>query len=309
MRYFISLSFKGTSFCGWQHQVNCLSVQDEIERALNILFGKRVEVTGAGRTDAGVHAINYVAHFDLLCPIPPEDFPRVIYKLNAILCPDVVIHNIHAVDPGAHARFDAVSRTYRYYIHTLKDPFLKQYSYYFPYNPDIGKMNEASKYLLGEHDFTSMAKLHSNAKTNICTVKEAFWSPGVPVNISPSSGLTPLMSGLTPPAPSASMSSAISGSHPDYSFTSSAFASASSSASTPFYNAVCNTFCFTITANRFLRNMVRAVVGSLLEVGRGKHDPEWIAEILRQKSRSAAGSSVPAHPLILTSIEYPSGEF
>ncbi|MCK9304395.1 MAG: tRNA pseudouridine(38-40) synthase TruA [Bacteroidales bacterium] len=262
MRYYISISFKGTSFRGWQHQATHNSVQDEVERALGLLFGEKIAVTGAGRTDAGVHAINYIAHFDLSTPLSAEDHPRIVYKLNAILSSDIAIDNICQVAPDSHARFDAVNRSYRYFIHTAKEPFLNQFSYYFPYRIDIEQMNKAAKYLTGEHDFTSMAKLHSSAKTNICTVKEAFWSPDSPLSLKATS------------CPS-------------------------------YENLSGKTYCFNITANRFLRNMVRAIVGSLLEIGRGKENPEWIIEVMEKKNRCAAGSSVPAHPLFLVSVEYP----
>jgi len=272
MRLFISISFRGTSYCGWQVQPYQPSVQEEVEKALTIFLGEKIEVTGAGRTDAGVHAINYVAHFDSDNPLPFQDIARLIYKINAILPSDIVIHDICQVDQLSHARFDAVSRTYNYFIHTMKDPYLGDYSHYFPYPVNIDRMNDAAQFIIGEKDFTTMAKLHSDARTNICTVTEAYWEAGAPVGVSPLS-----------PTAFTGVTSACRGVRSDNS----------------------DTFCFTISANRFLRNMVRAVVGSLLEVGRGKHDPEWIMEILNKKNRSAAGSSVPAHPLFLTKVEYP----
>ena len=272
MRFFISISYKGTRFCGWQTQPEQLSVQDEIERALTLLLGEKCEVTGAGRTDAGVHAINYVAHFDTDNPLPLQDSERVIYKINAILPSDIVVHDICNVSRTAHARYDAIGRSYCYFVHTRKDPFLPDFSYYFPYNVEIAKMNEAAKYLIGEKDFTTMAKLHSDVKTNICKVTDAFWEAGSPI------GVTPLL-------PTA-FQGVLSLSHGQKYEDSGAF-------------------CFTISANRFLRNMVRAIVGSLLEVGRGKNKPEWIRDILLKKNRSLAGNSVPAHPLFLTKIEYP----
>jgi tRNA pseudouridine38-40 synthase len=180
----------------------------------------------------------------------------LLYKINAILPASIVVTDICAVSPDAHARFDALSRTYNYYVHTIKEPFLTDFSYFFPYQLDIESMNRAAALLIGEMDFTSMAKLHSDVKTNICNVTEALWTPGSPLNT-----LTP--AGLT------------------------------------------NSYCFTISANRFLRNMVRAIVGSLLEIGRGRRQPEWITQLLSQKDRSAAGNSVPAHALYLTKIEYP----
>ena len=255
MRFFISLSYNGRSFNGWQVQPGHPSVQSELERAFSLFFGLPLSVTGAGRTDSGVHAVNYVAHIDIEERlVRPEDLPRTIYKINAILPADIVIHDICQVQDDAHARFDAISRSYNYFVHNAKDPFLGQYSYFYPYELDIDKMNEAALFLLGEQDFTSMAKLHTDVKTNICTVTQALWHPAAPLTFSPLDG---------------------------------------------------KTLCFTITANRFLRNMVRAAVGSLLEVGRGRKEPGWIKELLEEKNRSSAGNSVPAHPLFLTNIEYP----
>ncbi len=246
MRFFIYLSYKGTSYFGWQIQPNNPSVQESIEKALTLYTGNSVNITGAGRTDTGVHALNYVAHFDSDFPFVGKDSPKHIYKLNAILPPDIVIDDIKLVNNIAHARFDAVSRTYKYYIHFNKDPFCNDFSYQIHYETNIKKMNNACEYLLGIHDFTSMAKLHSDVKTNICNVSKAEW---------------------------------------EYIDT--------------------NKICFTITADRFLRNMVRAIVGSLLEVGRGKSEPEWIEQILIAKDRGKAGTSVPAKALFLCKIEYP----
>ncbi len=256
MRYFISLTYKGSSYCGWQIQVNQQSVQAELEKAFSLYLRMNTQITGAGRTDAGVHAINYVAHFDSVIPIQAQDYPKLIYKINAILPSDITILNICQVPDNAHARFDALCRTYNYFVHSRKNSFLDQYSYFYPYELDLDKMNSAATLLLGEHDFTSMAKLHSDSKTNLCTVTQAIWKPYSPLNFS------------TIPKSDSSI-------------------------------------CFSISANRFLRNMVRAVVGSLLEVGRGKKEISWISEIMEQKNRCAAGSSVPAHPLFLTNIEYP----
>ena len=253
MRYFISLSYRGSSYCGWQIQVNDPSVQSEVERAFSVYLKSEIKVTGAGRTDTGVHASNYMAHFDSPEPIQIQDYSKLIYKINAILPADITLLNIFSVADDAHARFDAVSRTYKYYIHTSKDSFAGDFSYFFPYKIDLAAMNLAASYLLGEKDFTSMAKLHSDVKTNICNVSEAFWATGSPLSLDCSD----------------------------------------------------SSYCFTISANRFLRNMVRAIVGSLLDVGRGKLGPESVLEILGQKDRSAAGISAPAHALFLTAIEYP----
>ena len=254
MRFFILISYNGSAYCGWQRQKNGISVQEQLEKAFSVFLRESTEITGAGRTDSGVHAINYHAHFDSANPVLLKDPLKIIYKINAILPPDIVIHDICQVNNDSHSRFDAISRTYRYYVHTFKDPFAAGYSYFFPYSLNIDAMNKAASYLTGERDFTSMAKLHSETKTNICNVTEAIWTPGDPVNLHPESN---------------------------------------------------GRFCFTITANRFLRNMVRAVVGSLLEVGRERKSPEWIIEVLNEKERGAAGNSVPAHALFFTEINYP----
>jgi tRNA pseudouridine38-40 synthase len=246
MRFFIYLSFRGSSYSGWQIQPGASSVQKCLENALGLYTGIPVSVTGAGRTDAGVHARNFVAHFDSALPLS-DDRLKHIYKINAILPSDIVIHDIVRVNDSAHARFDALSRTYKYYIHHSKDPFRSEFSWQYKYRPDIGTMNTACKYLIGIHDFTSMAKLHSETKTNICNVTLAEWS-----------------------------------------------------------HVESDALVFTITADRFLRNMVRAIVGSLLEVGRGRYEPETIGEILEAKDRCKAGNSVPAKALFLCNIEYPS---
>lgn len=254
MRLFIKLSYNGRNYKGWQIQPGDPSVQAQLERALTIWFREPVEVTGAGRTDSGVHAVNYIAHFDLACDnmTLSEDMQKSIFKINAILPSDIVVHKIWQVPDDAHARFDAISRTYNYYVHSDKAPFLNEYSLFYPYDLQIDKMNKAAELIIGTHDFTSMAKLHTDARTNICTVTNAIWETGSP--------------------------------------------------STLYVN---DSLQFTITANRFLRNMVRALVGTMLEIGRGRHEPEWITEVLNLKDRSSAGNSVPAHPLFLTDIKYP----
>ncbi|MDP3452605.1 MAG: tRNA pseudouridine(38-40) synthase TruA [Bacteroidales bacterium] len=261
MRFFILLSYNGSSYCGWQRQINGPSVQESLENAFSAYLREDVQITGAGRTDSGVHAVNYIAHLDSCNDILIKEQQTLIYKINAILPTGIVLHNICQVADDAHARFDAVSRTYQYLVHTKKTPFLNDYSSLFPYPLDIDKMNSAAEYLVGQHDFTSMAKLHSDVKNNICTVTYAKWKMGSPGII------------------------------------------------TPYEKAISSdeggSFIFTISANRFLRNMVRAIVGSLLEVGRGRQEPEWIADILTKKDRSAAGSSVASHALFLINVKYP----
>lgn len=244
MRYFIRLSYNGSAFCGWQIQKNANSVQEELQKALTTLLKEPVAVTGAGRTDTGVHAINYIAHFD--SQKITQDTTTLIYKINAILPKEICVHAFFAVHAGAHARFDAVSRTYKYFIHTCKDPFDAGFSLYVqPDKMDLNKMNEAAKYFLGEQDFSSLEKINGGNKTSICHVTEARWEQTDE-----------------------------------------------------------NHYVFTVTANRFLRNMVRAMVGSLLEVGAGKKEPEWIPQMLAQKNRCLAGQSVPGKALFLIEIKY-----
>jgi len=253
MRYFIRLSFLGTSYSGWQIQQNATSVQAELEKALSLLLGTSVEVLGAGRTDSGVHAMNYIAHFDSNLELS-EKATEFLYKLNAILAPDISAHAITPVSEQAHARFDALSRTYLYYIHLYKNPFIEPFSTFCPFSLDVAAMNQGAEQLLGTHDFSSFSKLHGGNKTNICTLSQAFWSKPEPC--------LPVM-------------------------------------------ATEGHLVFTVSANRFLRNMVRAIVGSLIEVGRGKIPPGEINKILEKKDRNAAGASVSAQGLFLYKIDYP----
>lgn len=241
-RYLFELAYNGTAFSGWQKQPNAPSVQESIEQALSALNSNDpIDVVGCGRTDAGVHAQHYVLHVDL----PQVDDPvNLVFKLNRMLPKSIVIYNIQESASDFHARFDAKKRTYRYYIHWQKNPFLEN-SWYVPQDFNLKKMNEAAQYLLGTQDFTSLAKLHTDVKTHICTVYHAEWK--------------------------------VEGEQ----------------------------VCFEISADRFLRNMVRACVGTLLDVGIGRIQPEDIPAILAAKDRQAASTSVPAHGLFLWRIEYP----
>lgn len=257
MRYKIRLSYDGRDFCGWQIQNNGRTVQGEVEKALNTYLGISIPVTGAGRTDSGVNAINYIAHIE----VPDEvrvDAAQLCYKLNAITPADIVIHEVSETDRDFHARFDAVSREYNYYIHFKKDPFCERHSYRMRHRLDLERMNEAAAYLLGEHDFSCFEKTGGNNLTSICTVTEAVWKTYVPDHCS--------MLGF------------------------------------PYDEG--EYIVFRIKANRFLRNMVRAVVGSLIEVGRGKRDPEWIRELIENGTRSDAGSSVPGNALFFSGAAY-----
>jgi tRNA pseudouridine38-40 synthase len=244
-RYFIELAYKGTPFCGWQLQPNGPTVQEELEQALGKLLREPVRLTGAGRTDAGVHALHYVAHFDASRDDLHTD-ALLINRINGITPRGIAVYRIAAVPPDAHARFDAVSRTYCYRIAVKKNPFTVDLAYHL-YRPlDMAKMNEAAAILPEYKDFTSFSKLHGNAKTNLCDILEACWTDDGKGEMQ-----------------------------------------------------------FTVTANRFLRNMVRAIVGTMIECGLGKYPPVDIRRIIMEKNRGAAGSSAPPQGLYLAKIEYP----
>jgi tRNA pseudouridine38-40 synthase len=244
-RYFIRLAYNGAPFHGWQSQPNAVSVQSTVEEALGRICASPVKITGAGRTDTGVNARTMLAHFDLDREL--TDIPGKIRSLNALVGRDIAIDGIWRVHNDAHARFDATSRTYHYYIHTGKSPFLYTHSWQAPTHPlDFDLMNRCGEYLLGIDDFTSFAKLHSDAKTNICRVTHAHW-----------------------------------------------------------HNLDDGRYVFIITADRFLRNMVRAVVGTLIEVGRGKMSYNRFCEVVAAHDRCEAGTSMPASPLFLWDVTYP----
>lgn len=256
MRYRMELSYDGSAFRGWQRQPDAPSVQGTIETALKTLLHEEIQLTGAGRTDTGVHASAYTAHFDA-----ETEFERtqLAYKLNSILPTEIAIKSISPANPDFHARFDAVKREYIYLIHRKKNPFLRNRSYYFGYpDMDFEAMNRAASLLKGTHDFSAFEKTGADNKTSVCTVFEARWSR------LKESGL-------------------------------------------PFGTAESECWCFRISADRFLRNMVRAIVGSLLEVGRGKRTEENFGKLMDAtvaNARSLAGESVPAHALYLNKIEY-----
>lgn len=252
MRYFIQLSYDGTGYHGWQVQPNGVSVQEVLQKALSTLLRQPTEVTGAGRTDAGVHASMMVAHFDWPaahegegCEEAPLDCTQLTYKLNRLLPPDVAVQEVRPVGPEMHARFSATRRTYHYYIHTRKDPFLRGYSWQVNVPLDFALMNEAAQVLLEYSDFTSFSKTGTDVKTNICQLTEARWEQLKP-----------------------------------------------------------GEWRFTVSANRFLRNMVRAIVGTLVEVGRHRMTISQMRHAIEAKDRQRAGESVPGHALYLTNIEY-----
>ena len=313
MRYLLSLSYDGSAFCGWQIQPSSPSVQQCLEEALAKLCGGPVAVTGAGRTDTGVHAADYVCHFDLTGPLPFEasDF---CYKLNAILPRSVVVHAVLPAADDFHARFSATQRSYTYFIHRKKDPFVAAYSWQcgFP-GLDFDAMNEACQYLLGTHDFSCFEKVGGANKTSLCTITEAFWKPYTPTHVSLmdyDSLLLPESSAMTTgrseeegvvsetcghPRPHKREGPAACGGRGREATVSDTIPS--SGGKPPYWY-------FRVSADRFLRNMVRAIVGTLIEVGRGKHDPAWVKELIETGTRGDAGESVPGHALFLSKVKY-----
>lgn len=241
-RHFIHLSYDGTRYHGWQIQPTGDSVQEELQRALSLLLGHDVSVTGAGRTDTGVHARHMVAHFDTDAEL---DCARLAFRLNRLLPCDIAIDRIEPVSAEMHARFSAKWRTYHYYLHTEKNPFLRAYSCELRYPLDFARMNEAASNLLAASDFGAFCKAHADVKTTLCHVTEARWVQDGPAQ-----------------------------------------------------------WHFVITANRFLRNMVRAVVGTLIDVGRGRISVADFDRIVAGRKRTEAGESMPAKALFLEHIQY-----
>lgn len=242
MRYFITLGYDGTDFHGWQIQPNGNSVQEELQKALSTLMRQPMEVVGAGRTDAGVHARQMVAHFDSDSAV---DCQQLTYRLNRIVPRSMAVYKVEKVADDMHARFSAKRRTYRYFVHTRKDPFLRHYSYQLPYSLDFNQMNKAACILLDYSDFGAFCKSHSDVKTTICKVTAAKWHQTAP-----------------------------------------------------------DEWYFEISADRFLRNMVRAVVGTLMDVGRGRLSLEEFRGVIEGRKRTAAGESMPGNALFLEKVEY-----
>ena len=250
MRYFITLSYDGARYHGWQIQPNGPSVQEKLQWALSTLLRQEISVTGAGRTDAGVHASMMVAHFDFSGEWgegdgQPLDGRQLAYKLNRLLPQDIAVQEVRQVSNDLHARFSATSRTYHYYIHTVKDPFLRAFSCELHYPLDFQLMNEAAAILMTYEDFGAFCKAHADVKTTLCHITAAKWH-----QISPSA------------------------------------------------------WYFEITANRFLRNMVRAVVGTLIDVGRGRLSLDDFRKVIEGKRRTEAGESMPANALFLEDVRY-----
>lgn len=242
MRYFVSLSYKGTDFHGWQIQPNAITVQQKIQEGLYVLLREQVHIYGAGRTDTGVHAKQMYAHFDSEASF---ELDELCYRLNSILPDTILIKSIFCVPANAHARFDALCRRYEYWICSFKNPFLKESAWLLFNELNYDLMNEAAALLLDVSDFTSFSKLNTDVNNNICILNKALWEKKD------------------------------------------------------------DTWIFTIESNRFLRNMVRAIVGTLVNVGKGNISLEEFKAIVVKKDRSHAGISAPAQGLYLVNIEYP----
>lgn len=247
-RYFLRLSYVGTQYHGWQQQAN---TPDTIQEIMNIryssILGEKINMIGCGRTDTGVHARDFYAHFEVEKTDLMADYELWMYKFNVVLPHDMAVHEIIPVHEKANARFSATSRTYQYFLHHKKDAFLLDRSYYCPQQLDVEQMNKAAAMLFNYTDFTSFSRSRTQVKTNLCTIMKAEWE------------------------------------------------------------VINNGLVFTIKANRFLRNMVRAIVGTMVDIGKGKLTVDDFCRIIESKDRSAAGSSAPACGLYLMKVEYKEG--
>ena len=241
MRYFIEFAYKGTNYHGWQIQPNAISVQQTLNQAVSTILKIEINLVGAGRTDTGVHAKQMFAHFDFEGAI---EIDFLIHKLNSYLPKDIAVLNFYKVSSNAHARFNATKRTYEYHIHTQKNAFDNDDSYYFKNNLNIDLMNQACEILTKHTDFECFSKVHTDVNTFNCKIENAVWTKNE------------------------------------------------------------NKLLFTISADRFLRNMVRAIVGTMINIGLEKVSLQQFVTIIESKDRKKAGFSVPAHGLYLTKVEY-----
>ena len=239
-RYFLEVFYKGTNYSGFQVQENANSVQAEMEKAFHTLQKEAIQLTGASRTDAGVHALQNYFHFDY----PDALHPQFLYKINAILTDDIGVRKVTRVREDLHCRFDAISREYRYYVYRNKNPFLRDRAYYYPYTLNQQALTEAAKMLMEYHDFASFSKRNSQVKTFLCTIETSEWK-------------------LEEDA-----------------------------------------LVYQVKANRFLRGMVRGLVGTMLQVGRGKTSLEAFRDIILSRDCTKANFSVPAHGLFLVRVNY-----
>ncbi|MCX7955329.1 MAG: tRNA pseudouridine(38-40) synthase TruA [Bacteroidales bacterium] len=246
MRYFLDISFDGTNYYGWQIQKNQISVQEVLNEKISLLLRETINLVGCGRTDTGVHARQFFAHFDVNNEIDKINFKK---KINSFLPEDISVNNIYSVVPNAHARYSAIMRTYRYYISLLKDPFIRKYSFYYRYNVNIELLKIGSSIIKNTKDFTAFTKTQGGQKHCLCEIYECTWTQKN------------------------------------------------------------NVLIFTITANRFTRNMVRSIVGTLLEFQRGKFDADYLKKIIDSKDRKMASHSVPPYGLFLEEVKYPTDIF
>jgi len=244
-RYFIRLAYNGARYHGWQIQANAVTVQEIITKAVKLIWAEEFEMIGCGRTDTGVHAREFYAHFDLEEKKSQEELNELTRRLNRYFPEDILIYSIFPVPADLHSRFNAISRTYEYHIHTQKDPFFNHASWFVHQQLDIDLMNRGGEIIKEYGDFTSFSKANIKRKTNLCKVMKAEWK--------------------------------LSG----------------------------HRLIFTITADRFLHDMVRAIVGTLLDLGQNKISTEDLRLIIESKNRCNAGESVPAKGLYLTRVEYP----
>jgi len=249
MRYFLQLSYNGNAYHGWQIQPNAVSVQEIMNERLSLLLKTNIMLTGCGRTDTGVHAREFFAHFDFPETWSQQECTQLGYKLDKFLPYDIAVYKVFQVKDAAHARFSAASRTYNYLISLQKDPFMDLFAYHFSIPLDLEAMNHCAKILLEYKDFACFSKVDNDSMTTDCILKEISWTQ---------------------------------------------------------HN---NQLIFSIKANRFLRNMVRAIVGTLMDIGRGRYGEEKLREILGSGNRRQAGESVPAHGLYLQKVEYPESIF
>lgn len=241
MRFFIELAYKGTHFAGFQIQENAVTVQSELERALQVFYRQNISLTGSSRTDSGVHALQNYFHFDADLTITP----RHIYNINAILHPDIVVKRIFEVHPEKHCRFHAQYRAYEYHICQQKEPFLQQISWFYPYKLDLVKLNEGAALLMNYQDFTSFSKRNTQTHTKLCTLTQSEWEIPEPGRL-----------------------------------------------------------VYKVQANRFLRGMVRGLVATTLQLGKGKITIEKMQSIIEAKDCSMADFSAPAHGLFLKKVFY-----
>jgi len=248
-RYFIQIAYHGKNYHGWQTQNNGNTVQSELDLAISTILGKQINVVGCGRTDTGVHAEKFFAHFDLEDNNSLASKEMIIGKLNRFLPKDITVTSLFEVSTDANARFSATSRTYEYRISLVKNPFLEELSYYYHGKLDIELMNSGAKIIMEYHDFTSFSKLHTQTSTNNCNITSAHWIKKDDLLV------------------------------------------------------------FSITADRFLRNMVRAIVGTLMDLGRGKINLPDLRKIIESKNRANAGMSVPARGLFLINVTYDESNF